>query len=99
MKTKITFLTLLLAITGFAQIPAGYYNNATGTGYTLKTQLKNIITNGHNGQSYNSLWTLYNNQLRDQFYDSDGTLLDMYSENPTGPDPYNFTGPSDQCGN
>lgn len=99
MKTKITFLTLLLAITGFSQIPAGYYNNATGTGYTLKTQLKNIITNGHNAQSYNSLWTLYNNQLRDQFYDSDGTLLDMYSENPTGPDPYNFTGPSDQCGN
>jgi endonuclease I len=83
-----------------AQAPANYYNNATGTGYTLKTQLKNIITNGHSDQGYNALWTLYTNQaFRDNFYEADGTLLDMYSENPTGSDSYEYSSPAQQCGN
>jgi len=44
---KLYTLILSLIVTGaLAQIPNGYYNNATGTGYTLKTQLHNII-NGH----------------------------------------------------
>ena len=40
---KITLLLTLLTQLGFAQIPAGYYDHATGTGYTLKNQLKEII--------------------------------------------------------
>jgi len=99
MKKHYTFFALLVALTGFAQIPAGYYNNATGTGYTLKTQLKTIITNGHNPQSYNSLWNLYDASLRDNFYENDNTILDIYSENPLGPDPYNYQNTGDQCGN
>lgn len=96
---------LIASAAAFAQfttdaIPAGYYNNATSTGYTLKTQLKTIVTNGHNPQSYGAgLWSLYNNSLRDNFYENDGSLLDIYSENPTGTDPYNYTGTSQQCGN
>jgi len=100
MKKLYTLSLLLLTVAGFAQIPAGYYDNATGTGYTLKTQLKTIITNGHNPQSYGAgLWSLYATSLRDNFYENDGSLLDIYSENPTGTDPYNYTGTSQQCGN
>ncbi|MFT3793219.1 endonuclease [Flavobacterium sp.] len=100
MRKIYTLALLLTALIGFAQPPAGYYNSATGTGYTLKTQLKNIITNGHNPQSYTTgLWNLYNSQLRDHWYENDNSLLDIYSENPTGSDPYNYTGTGQQCGN
>jgi endonuclease I len=105
MKLKTTLLMLMVSVIAFAQfttdaIPSGYYNNATGTGYTLKTQLKTIVTNGHNPQSYgNGLWSLYNSSLRDNFYENDGSLLDIYSENPAGADPYNYTGTGQQCGN
>ena len=84
----------------FGQIPTGYYNSATGTGFTLKTQLKTRITTGHSDQGYGSLWTLYTTSaFRDNYYENDGTLLDFYSENPTGPDTYNFSSTSQQCGN
>ncbi len=109
MKKLYTLVAVLSVALSFSQdqsinstqaIPAGYYNNATGTGYTLKTQLKNIITNGHNPQSYTTgLWSLYATSLRDNFYENDGSLLDIYSENPAGADPYNYTGTSQQCGN
>ncbi|ELI6455978.1 ribonuclease [Flavobacterium psychrophilum] len=97
---KIYLLLFLSASLGFAQIPANYYSTATGTGYALKTQLKTIITNGHNDQGYNALWTLYTNTaLRDNYYENDGSLLDLYSEKPTGTDSYNYTSTSQQCGN
>ncbi|MGV3459353.1 MAG: endonuclease [Flavobacterium sp.] len=104
MKLKFTLIMLMVSASMLAQfttdaIPNGYYNNATGTGYTLKTQLKTIITNGHDPQSYAAgLWSLYNTSLRDNFYENDGSLLDIYSENPTGADPYNYTSTSNQCG-
>ena len=84
----------LISIVGYAQIPAGYYNTATGTGYTLKTQLHNII-NGHTPVTYADLWTAYGNTDIDP---SDGYIYDMYSENPAGTDPYNYVLSSDQCG-
>lgn len=99
---KIYFIALLLtSVLGFAQIPTGYYNSVgSQTGYALKTQLKTIVTTGHNPQSYTTgLWSLYANSLRDNFFENDGSLLDIYSENPTAADPYNFTGTSQQCGN
>mgnify|MGYP000275807186 CR=1 FL=1 len=46
MKKNITLITFLLcSLISWAQIPAGYYNTATGTGLTLKTNLKKIIDN------------------------------------------------------
>ena len=87
-------------INTFAQAPAGYYSTATGTGSALKTQLKNIITTGHNPGSYSGLWTAYQTTDVDNFYENDGSVLDIYSENPTGTDPYNYTvGSTNQCGN
>ena len=99
MKKNYVLLFLLSITVSFAQIPSGYYNSATGTGYTLKTQLYNIIKN-HNDQGYGSLWTLYTNTaFRDNYYENDGSLLDMYSEKPAGADSYQYTSTSQQCGN
>lgn len=94
------FLLLLLSFSiGFAQIPSGYYNTATGTSYTLKTQLYNIIK-GHIDNGYAGLYTTYQTSDVDNFYENDGTVLDMYSENPSGTDPYNYsTGSTQRCGN
>lgn len=85
---------LTLLVLGFicnAQIPSGYYDTATGTGFALKSQLKDIIKNGHRGRSYSDLITGYKTTDRDKYYENDNSILDIYSENPTGKDPYTFT--------
>jgi endonuclease I/chitodextrinase len=87
-------------LSAFAQIPTGYYDGTAGlTGAALKTKLSQIITNGHSAGSYNGLWTAYQTTDRDYYYENDGTILDIYSENPNGPDPYNYTVVTNQCGN
>ena len=75
-----------------------YYSAATGlTGYTLKTALFNIIK-GHSNQGYGAIWNFYEASELDSYYENDGTILDIYSESPSGSDPYNYTKVSDQCG-
>ncbi|WP_415325583.1 endonuclease [Chryseobacterium sp. MMS23-Vi53] len=87
-------------ISAFAQIPTGYYDGTAGlTGAALKTKLSQIITNGHQAGSYNGLWTAYQTTDRDYYYENDGTILDIYSENPNGADPYNYNVGVNQCGN
>lgn len=82
-----------------AQIPTGYYDGTSGlTGAALKTKLSQIITNGHSDKGYAGLWTGYKTTDIDKNYENDGSILDMYSENPTGTDPYKFTVSTDQCG-
>lgn len=101
MKNKLLFCFWVF-ITPFAiaQIPANYYDGTAGlTGATLKSQLKQIITNGHQDHGYNGLWTAYQTTDRDYFYENNGKILDIYSENPNGTDPYEFNYSSDQCGN
>lgn len=96
MNTRLLF-ALLISGFAFAQIPAGYYSTATGTGYTLKTQLYNKIK-GHTDRGYNGLWTTYATSDRDNQYENDNSIIDIYSENPTGVDPYKFTLNTNQCG-
>ena len=89
-------------ISTFAQIPTGYYDGTAGlTGAALKTKLKQIITNGHIDNGYNGLWTGYATTDRDNIamtgYENDNTILDIYSENPNGTDPYSYTYPGGQC--
>ena len=99
MKKNFTLLFLILVTTSYAQPPAGYYNSATGTGYALKTQLHAIISNGYVDKFYGGLYDTYQTSDIDKNYENDGTILDMYSENPTGPDPYNYYPDSSQrCG-
>ncbi len=98
-KHYLTLFILLLSFSVFAQIPNGYYDNAEGyEGYALKSKLNAIITNGHNAQSYGDLYDGYENTDTDHYYENDGTVLDMYSENPAGSDPYNYNHGSNQCG-
>ena len=91
LKNIFSILLLLVGIHIHAQIPSGYYNSATGSGYTLKSQLKTIISNGHEDQGYGALYNAYVTSDNDTFYENDNTVLDMYSENPTGTDSYNYT--------
>jgi endonuclease I/chitodextrinase len=98
MKKIYSFLLLMLCTAGIAQIPTGYYSTATGTGYTLKTQLYNIIK-GHVDNGYAGLYTTYQTSDVDNFYENDGSVLDMYSEKPAGTDPYNYSlGTTQRCG-
>lgn len=100
MKHFYTFLLLLFSLTLSAQIPSGYYDSALESGYTLKTQLKQIIDDINDGltteyisadNGYGALYTTYENSDKDIYFENDGTVLDMYSENPIGPDAYEYT--------
>ncbi|MCT4591504.1 MAG: endonuclease [Carboxylicivirga sp.] len=73
----------------------GYYADASGkTGLELKSTLGDIISNGFRDRSYDDLWDIYKkSDIR-----SDGTIWDMYSDNPNGPESYTFYPGSDQCG-
>ncbi len=97
MKYKLLFVALFVAASSIAQIPTGYYSTATGTGYVLKTQLYNKITN-HINLGYAGLWSAYATTDRDNQYENDNTVFDLYSENPTGPDPVTFIYSTNQCG-
>lgn len=97
-KIYSSILLLLFSFATFAQIPSGYYSTATGTGYALKTQLYNIIK-GHTDNGYAGLYITYQTSDIDNFYENDGTVLDMYSENPSGTDPYNYSiATTQRCG-
>lgn len=99
MKRILSFFLLNFAIFASAQAPAGYYDPAAGlTGAPLKTALKGIIKLGHQDHGYGGLWIGYATTDRDYFYENDGKILDIYSENPNGPDPYTYTLSTDQCG-
>lgn len=92
-----TFLVLQISlfIRVQGQIPPGYYDSADGLqGFPLKTELYNIIK-GHTARSYNNLWTDF--QSTDK--KANGKVWDMYSDNPNGTPPYEYTFITDQCGN
>lgn len=95
---KITlFIGIFCYLSGFSQAPAGYYSTATGTGFTLKTQLYNKIK-GHTDKGYAGLWTTYATSDRDHQNENDNTIFDLYSENQNGVDPYTFIYSTEQCG-
>lgn len=86
MNKNFNLMLFLLGTTlCFGQIPTNYYSSATGTGYTLKTQLKRIIDDTNNGLSteflstdpgYGALYTTY--QTSD--IKLNGRVWDMYSD-------------------
>ena len=97
MIKNITLVLFLTTVSVLSQIPNGYYDSATGYDYELKTQLFEIINN-HNDQGYNALDDFYITNDIDVYYENDNTILDVYSENPSGTDPYNFS-TENSCGN
>ena len=99
-KTLLIVGLLFSAANIFAQIPTGYYDGTAGlTGAALKTKLSQIITNGHQTKSYDNLYNGYPSTDSDNYYEKDGSVLDIYSENPKGTDPYVYQHGSKQCGN
>ena len=102
MKIKTLLIVgLLFSVANiFAQIPTGYYDGTAGlTGAALKTKLSQIITSGHQTKSYDNLYNGYPSTDSDNYYEKDGSVLDMYSENPTGADPYVYQHGVKKCGN
>ncbi len=115
MKKYILFLCVGLFGLASAQEPTGYYSTASGlTGYALKSKLAQIITAGAKDMGYGSgtggLWLAYKTTDIDKYYENDGTIIDMYSENPAANtpgisnDPYEFkwgqaSVGGNQCGN
>ena len=97
MREIIILILILTAQLTHSQIPEGYYDSATGVNYELKSQLHEIINN-HNDQGYNALDDFYITHDIDNYYENDNTILDIYSENPSGIDPYNFS-TENSCGN
>lgn len=76
-----------------------YYADAAGlTGYNLKTALHNIIKD-HTVQGYSAIWGFYNVYELDNYYENDGSILDIYSEKPSATDSYVYAASSNQCGN
>lgn len=81
-------LTWLFPFFVFAEIPAGYYDDAVGkSGEDLQKSLSTIL-NDATDVGYNGLWNLYKTTDRR----SDGKVWDMYS------DVTNYTFGTDQCG-
>ena len=85
-RLRLSSLFLIFSAAAAAQIPSGYYNTATGTGATLKTQLFNIISANHNALSYDELWNAF--ETTDD--KTNGKVWDMYSDIPDGTPPYEF---------
>ncbi len=93
-KISILSVLLIFIISGFAQIPSGYYDGATGTGGVLKTQLHGIISNGHSTNDYDDLYNYY--QQTDN-YPSNNKVWDMYSVHADGTSNHWFSHLSDEC--
>ena len=100
MKKLTTLLLGFLFSVAVAQAPANYYNGTEGlTGAGLKTKLFQIISAGTLDKGYDGLYTGYPTTDSDHYYENDGSVLDMYSENPTGTDPYTYRHGVKKCGN
>lgn len=87
-------LLALHVFISFAQIPANYYNTATGLSGTPLRQALHDIIDAHSAKSYSSLLSYY--QTTDK--KPNNTVWDMYSDVPNGTPPYTFTF-SQNCGN
>jgi len=90
-----TALTVKYQTGNTGDVYEGYYESASKkTGLELKSTLTDIISAGYRQRSYNDLLDIYyTSDVR-----ADGTIWDMYSDNPNGDNPYNFQ-PGQTCGN
>ncbi|VEU76574.1 endonuclease [Mycoplasmopsis columboralis] len=70
-----------------------YYKALEGlSGVALAQKINEIQNSRHKTTNYGMLPSFYNSSsaFKDNFYEKDGTILDIYSENPAGKDPYTY---------
>ena len=97
MKRILLSALLIIPLLASAQIPAGYYNTATGlTGQSLRVALRNIVR-PHTMLSYTpGLWNAY----ATTDVKPNGKLWDVYSDIPGGTPAYEYViGPTSSGGN
>ena len=96
------FLLLTFSFSLSGQIPAGYYDQATGkSGEILRAALRDITTAGHVKIPYTStsfdIWNAY--AATDVRPAPNNTIVwDMYSDKPGGTPAYTYTIYTGQCG-
>lgn len=97
MKKLVFLFTILFDPYSFAG--STYYASITNeTGYELKSALSSILSRSHQDRGYSALLQVYLTSDLDTTYDGDGSIVDMYSENPYQQDPYNFSRNQQACG-
>lgn len=102
MKTlAILILTISLPTFSWAGISQTYYKGISSglSGYELKTALAEKISIGHIDKGYGALISVYFKSDADRSYDNDGSLVDIYSENPSSYDNYKYSSKKQVCGN
>ncbi|WP_406614574.1 endonuclease [Mycoplasma corogypsi] len=71
-----------------------YYSSLEGkSGQELLTAINKLLASKSSGiGSYNDLKSIYSNTnaFKDLYYEKDNSILDVYSENPNGADPYEY---------
>lgn len=91
---KLFVFVLLLPVLIFGQIPPGYYNNLSGlTGQNLLIALHSIIDN-HTVVPYSGLWSAFEKTDAKP----NGKVWDLYGYVPSGPQNYEYTFVTAQCG-
>jgi len=100
MKTlAILIITISFSFLATANTAQVFYQNTEGfSGYKLKTVLKEKLKSTHRDNGYSALIEVYFQSDTDNEYDHDGSLVDMYSENPTSYDDYKYTSKKQVCG-
>ncbi|MEG3753217.1 endonuclease [Psychromonas arctica] len=97
--SEIVYIDGLSVTTDSSTDTSVYYASTEGlSGLELKTALYNIIKD-HTTKTYSNIWDFMGTNSLDSYYENDGTILDMYSENVSTSDSYNYTPITDQCGN
>ena len=88
---KLGYLIFIPGLGAIAQAPAGYYDGTQNLeGYHLKTKLNQIVAAKTTSWNYGDLPAYYEQTDRDNYFENDGSVLDIYAENPSGADPYNY---------
>lgn len=69
-----------------------YYASLQGkNGKELFDAIFNLQSKYKSGiKGYNDLYDIYKSSFVDKYFENNGTVLDVYSENPNGTDPYEF---------
>lgn len=70
---------------------SNYYSSLNGLSATaLKNKLFEIQKSHLQTWNYQGLFNIYRDAFVDKYYEKDGSVLDIYGENPSGKDPFNF---------